>query len=44
MALPESLKLVLREFNGVNEDWGTGLIWPLGLIVSENVEMRDDSN
>lgn len=39
-ALPEELKALLRETNGVSDEWGTGLIWPLELILRVNVEMR----
>tara|TARA_R110002167_G_scaffold25931_2_gene89460 strand:- start:866 stop:1303 length:438 start_codon:yes stop_codon:yes gene_type:complete len=40
VALPEDLASLLRESNGVEDEYGVGLIWPLDHIVRENKAFR----
>ncbi|MCX4462499.1 SMI1/KNR4 family protein [Streptomyces sp. NBC_01728] len=41
--LPEDLAALLRESNGIEGEYGAGLIWPAERIVSENLTMREDA-
>ncbi|WP_217575731.1 SMI1/KNR4 family protein [Streptomyces sp. GbtcB7] len=41
--LPEDLAALLRESNGIEGEYGAGLIWPAERIVSENLTMRGDA-
>ncbi|MFE2320234.1 SMI1/KNR4 family protein [Streptomyces sp. NPDC059441] len=41
--LPEDLAALLRESNGIEGEYGAGLIWPVERIVSENLTMREDA-
>lgn len=40
--LPAELVSVLRESNGVEGEYGLGLIWPIARIVAENLALRSD--
>ncbi|WP_417379855.1 SMI1/KNR4 family protein [Gimesia sp.] len=42
VALPEDLASLLQESNGVEGEYGLGLIWPLERIVRENIEFREN--
>lgn len=41
--LPKDLAALLRESNGIEGEYGAGLIWPAERIVSENLTMREDA-
>ncbi|MER5668997.1 SMI1/KNR4 family protein [Streptomyces mirabilis] len=41
--LPEDLAALLRESNGIEGEYGAGLIWPAERIASENLTMREDA-
>ncbi|MFD8978454.1 SMI1/KNR4 family protein [Streptomyces sp. NPDC059564] len=40
--LPEDLTALLRESNGIEGEYGDGLIWSAERIASENLSMRED--
>ncbi|MGW7098865.1 SMI1/KNR4 family protein [Streptomyces sp. NPDC054838] len=40
--LPEDLTALLRESNGVEDEYADGLIWSAERITSENLTMRED--
>ena len=40
--LPEELVALLRESDGVEGEYGLGLIWPVERIVADNRALRDD--
>jgi hypothetical protein len=42
VAIPEDLRELLRESNGVIGEYGLGLIWPLEKIVEDNLRFRGD--
>ncbi|WP_338930381.1 SMI1/KNR4 family protein [Streptomyces netropsis] len=41
--LPQDLAALLRESNGIEGEYGDGLIWSVERIVSENLTMRQDA-
>ena len=40
--LPRSLVDLLRESNGVEGEYGLGLVWPLARLVDDNLRFRSD--
>jgi hypothetical protein len=42
--LPASLAALLRESNGVEGEYGLGLIWPVERITADNLAFRTDSD
>jgi SMI1-KNR4 cell-wall len=40
VALPKDLRALLRESDGVEGEYGLGLIWPLKRIVEDNLSFR----
>jgi hypothetical protein len=44
LPLPSSLKELLLETNGINDKYGSGLIWPLQRIVNDNQHFRTFSD
>ncbi|MFE1883504.1 SMI1/KNR4 family protein [Streptomyces diastatochromogenes] len=43
-ALPADLAALLRESNGIEGEYGAGLIWSAERIVSENQTLREDGD
>lgn len=41
--LPEELRTLLSETNGVEGEYGLGLVWPVARIASDNLAFRTDS-
>jgi cell wall assembly regulator SMI1 len=41
---PDTLRNVLFETNGVQDQYGSGLIWPLERIVADNMSFRANEN
>lgn len=41
VALPEDLKALLYESNGISDQYGLGIVWPLEEISQYNQEMRN---
>jgi hypothetical protein len=39
---PESLRSVLLESNGIEGEYGLGLLWPVSRIVSDNLSFRNN--
>lgn len=44
VALPDDLKALLTESNGVLGEYELGLVWPAERIKSENLQFRSDPN
>jgi hypothetical protein len=42
LTLPEQLREVLRESNGVEGTYGLGLLWPIERIVNDNLMFRSN--
>ncbi|QDT82336.1 SMI1 / KNR4 family protein [Gimesia maris] len=42
VSLPADLASLLQESNGIGDEYGLGLIWPLEHIVRENIEFREN--
>ncbi|WP_417392189.1 SMI1/KNR4 family protein [Gimesia sp.] len=42
VSLPADLASLLQESNGIGDEYGLGLIWPLKHIVRENIEFREN--
>src|SRR5262245_42598552 len=40
LKLPDELRSILRETNGVEGQYGLGLLWPLERIVEDNLKFR----
>lgn len=43
-SLPDELAALLAETDGVEGDYGLGLIWPVDRIVAENLALRGDAD
>ena len=43
LILPDELKKLLSETNGVSYDFGAGLIWSAERVIADNIEFRADS-
>jgi hypothetical protein len=39
--LPDELISLLRETNGVEGEYGLGLVWPIGRIIDDNLHFRE---
>ena len=44
VAFPTELRELLLESNGVQGEYGLGLVWPVERIVSDNVDFRQNNN
>lgn len=44
VVFPEDLRELLRETNGVEGEYGLGLLWPLERIVKENIQFRTNDD
>lgn len=42
--LPDPLRALLHETNGVEGEYGLGLVWPVERIVEDNLAFRDNGN
>lgn len=42
--LPDELAALLRESNGVDGEYGLGLIWPIEQIITDNLTFRTDTD
>ncbi|MEV0857155.1 SMI1/KNR4 family protein [Nocardia fluminea] len=41
--VPNELRDLLRHTNGVQAEWGSGLVWPVQEIIDQNIEFRRDA-
>lgn len=41
--VPMELRDLLRQTNGVQAEWGSGLVWPVEEIVEQNTEFRSNT-
>lgn len=44
LAFPEELRSLLLQSNGVNEEYGMGLVWPLERIEVDNLSFRSNED
>ncbi|WP_084465297.1 SMI1/KNR4 family protein [Nocardia salmonicida] len=41
--VPNELRDLLRHTNGVQAEWGSGLVWPVQEIIDQKIEFRRDA-
>jgi hypothetical protein len=44
LKLPDELRSILCETNGVTGEYGLGLLWPIQRIVEDNLKFREDGD
>jgi hypothetical protein len=42
--VPDGLRGLLRETDGVEDEYGSGLVWPVRTIIEQNVEFRGSAD